>query len=119
MIGTVVKGARRGTTLGFPTANLHDIPTELPGDGVYAVRAWLEGQRWPAAANIGPNPTFGEHARKIEVHLIGFHGGDLYGQTLAVEFVARLRDTRPFASVPELVDQLKRDVEEARSRTAM
>ena len=67
---------------------------------------------WPGAANIGPNPTFGEDARKVEVHLIGFEG-DLYGRPLAVDFLDRLRDTRPFASVSELVDQLKRDVHQA------
>lgn len=68
---------------------------------------------WPGAANVGPNPTFGEDARKVEVHLIGF-AGDLYGQPMSVEFVARLRDTRPFATIDELIDQLRRDVERAK-----
>jgi riboflavin kinase/FMN adenylyltransferase len=112
--GKVITGAKRGRTIGFPTANLGDIPTVLPGNGVFAVRAMAEGKSYPAAANIGPNPTFGEDAQKIEVHLIGF-SGDLYGKLLTVEFIARLRDIRPFAGVPELVEQLKRDVEEARS----
>lgn len=111
--GLVVKGQRRGQTLGFPTANLEQVETLLPGNGVYAVRAQHEGATWPAAANIGPNPTFGENARKIEVHLIDF-AGNLYGQTLAVEFVERLRDTRPFAGVAQLVEQLRQDVEQAR-----
>src|SRR5262249_32977003 len=88
--GTVGTGQRRGHTIGFPTANLEDVPTVLPGDGVYAVRVRHQGRTWPGAANIGPNPTFGEQARKIEVHLIGF-GGDLYGQPLAVDFLERLR----------------------------
>ncbi len=91
-------GAKRGRTIGFPTANLGDVPTVLPGNGVYAVRATVDGRMWPAAANVGPNPTFGEDARKVEVHLIDF-AGDLYGKPMAVEFVARLRDTRPFAGV--------------------
>jgi Fe-S cluster biogenesis protein NfuA len=107
--GTVVTGARRGGTIGFPTANLGGVQTLLPKDGVYAVRAIVAGTTHPAAANVGPNPTFGEDARKIEVHLIDFTG-DLYGSELAVEFVARLRDTRPFAGVNELVEQLRRDV---------
>src|SRR5207245_6213173 len=81
--------------------------------GVYAVRAWIADSCWPGAANIGPNPTFGESARKIEVHLIGFQG-DLTGQSLAVDFVKRLRETRPFANVAALVEQLKKDVETAR-----
>jgi riboflavin kinase/FMN adenylyltransferase len=111
--GTVITGAKRGRTIGFPTANLGEVSTVLPGNGVYAVRAFVEGQSYPAAANIGPNPTFGEDAQKIEIHLIGF-SGDLYGKSLTVEFIARLRDTRPFPGVAELVEQLKEDVEEAK-----
>jgi riboflavin kinase/FMN adenylyltransferase len=111
--GRVVTGAKRGRTIGFPTANLGDVPTVLPGNGVYAVRALVDGKIWPAAANIGPNPTFGDDARKIEVHLIGFTG-DLYGRPLTVEFVTRLRETRPFSSVNELIEQLKRDIEDSR-----
>jgi riboflavin kinase/FMN adenylyltransferase len=110
--GTVGTGQRRGQGLGFPTANLEHIQTLVPGDGVYAVRAERLGTTWPGAANIGPNPTFGEQARKVEVHLIGFHG-DLYGQGLAVDFVERLRDTRPFRGREELIAQLHRDVERA------
>ncbi|MBN9520284.1 bifunctional riboflavin kinase/FAD synthetase, partial [bacterium] len=112
--GTVVTGARRGRTIGFPTANLADVPTVLPGNGVYAVRAVVGGVSWPGAANVGPNPTFGDDARKVEVHLIGF-AGDVYGARLPVEFVAKLRDTRPFAGAAELVEQLRRDVAAART----
>jgi riboflavin kinase/FMN adenylyltransferase len=111
--GTVESGQKRGAGLGFPTANLGRIETLIPGNGVYAVRAEHGGTRWPGAANIGPNPTFGENARKVEVHLIDFHG-DLYGQSLSVEFIDRLRDTRPFANVNELIAQLRADVERAR-----
>jgi riboflavin kinase/FMN adenylyltransferase len=111
--GTIVTGAKRGRTIGFPTANLGDVPTVLPGNGVYAVRASVEGRAWPAAANVGPNPTFGEDARKIEVHLIGF-SGDVYGKLIEVEFVSRLRDTRPFNGVNELVAQLQQDVEQTK-----
>ena len=107
--GTVVEGARRGRTLGFPTANVGAVATLVPAEGVYAVRAVVDGNAWPAAANVGPNPTFGEAARKIEVHLLDFVG-DLYGRPMAVEFVARLRGTRPFAGALELVEQLRRDV---------
>lgn len=108
--GTVVTGAKRGRTLGFPTANLDGVTTLIPGNGVYAVRAWHEGKTWPAAANVGPNPTFGEQARKLEVHLIGFDD-DLYGKSLAIDFVQRIRDTRPFSGPAELVEQLRRDIE--------
>jgi len=112
--GTVITGAKRGRTIGFPTANLDNVTTVLPDNGVYAVRAIVDGQTHAAAANIGPNPTFGEDAQKIEVHLIDF-SGDLYGKAITVEFVARLRETRPFAGVNELVEQLRRDVEEAKT----
>ena len=111
--GTVITGAKRGRTIGFPTANLGEVPMVLPGNGVYAVRVIVDGVQYPAAANVGPNPTFGEDARKIEVHLIDF-AGDLYGKKLAADFVAKLRDTRPFAGVPELIEQLNRDIADAR-----
>jgi riboflavin kinase/FMN adenylyltransferase len=113
LTGTVGTGQRRGATLGFPTANLERMETLIPGNGVYAVRVFHEAATWPGAANVGPNPTFGEDARKVEVHLIGFQG-DLYGRELSVDFLDRLRDTRPFGSVGELVAQLRADVERAK-----
>jgi riboflavin kinase/FMN adenylyltransferase len=111
--GIVGTGQQRGKKLGFPTANLEQITTLIPGDGVYAVRVQHDSGAWPGAANIGPNPTFGENARKVEVHLIGFHG-DLYGRELAVDFVDRLRNTQPFAGVADLVDQLHKDIAAAK-----
>ncbi len=113
--GVVGRGRGRGQGLGFPTANLEAIQTLAPGNGVYAVRVNRRDGVWPGAANLGPNPTFGEQARKVEVHLVGFQG-DLYGQELAVDFLERLRDTRPFAGPDDLVAQLRRDVEQARQR---
>ena len=110
--GVVGLGQQRGQTLGFPTANLKGVETIIPGNGVYAVITRHDGKTWPAAANIGANPTFGEQERKIEVHLIGF-AGDLYGQALDVDFVAKLRDTRPFASTADLVQQLRIDIEQS------
>ena len=112
--GKVGTGQKRGRTLGFPTANLGPLFTFAPGDGVYAVRVARADGVWPGAANIGSNPTFGEQARKVEVHLIGF-SGDLLGEDLGVDFLARLRDTRPFGSVKELLAQLRIDVEQART----
>jgi riboflavin kinase/FMN adenylyltransferase len=111
--GRVGTGQKRGRQLGFPTANLEQIGNLTPGDGVYAVRVSWEGNAWPGAANLGPNPTFQEGTRKVEVHLIGFQG-ELVGRELAVDFVERLRDTRAFAGPQELVEQLRRDVEQAR-----
>jgi riboflavin kinase/FMN adenylyltransferase len=112
--GKVVTGQRRGQTLGFPTANLEQIPTVVPGDGVYAVRVQHGGREYGGAANIGANPTFLEQQRKLEVHLLDFDG-DLYGAELTVDFVERLRDTRKFAGVAELVEQLQRDIARAKA----
>lgn len=111
--GLVVHGDRRGREIGFPTANLDGVDTLLPGQGVYACFAVFGERRHPAAANIGPNPTFGQHASKIEIHLLDY-SGTLYGSALEVDFLARLRDIRPFESREALCDQLQRDVDEVR-----
>jgi riboflavin kinase/FMN adenylyltransferase len=111
--GRVGRGQQRGKTLGFPTANLELVPTLIPGDGVYAVRATWGDRTLAGAANVGPNPTFGEQTRKVEVHLLDF-AGDLYGKDLAVDFIKRLRDTRPFSGPDQLRAQLRTDVEQAR-----
>jgi riboflavin kinase / FMN adenylyltransferase len=110
LTGSVASGQKRGQTLGFPTANLEEVATLIPRDGVYAGRVCYADKTWPAAVNVGPNPTFGEQTRKIEAHLIGFKG-DLYGQTLAIDFIEKLRDTRAFAGVQELKQQLQDDLE--------
>ena len=114
--GMVVHGAGRGATIGFPTANVAAVDTLVPGMGVYAGRGWLRsggvaprGESWPAAVNIGANPTFGEQVLKIETHLVGCDR-PLYGEVLELDFLARLRDTQPFASVEQLKAQLDRDV---------
>jgi len=111
--GTVVEGAQRGRTLGFPTANLDGVPTLVPLPGVYAVEAAVDGQRYRGAANVGPNPTFGDDARKIEIHLLDF-SGDLYGYAMRVEFLKRLRDVQTFATVDALKAQVSADVAAAR-----
>jgi riboflavin kinase/FMN adenylyltransferase len=111
--GRVVAGDRRGRSIGFPTANLDDIPVMLPGNGVYAGRGWVQGKPYPVAINIGPNPTFGIDARKVEAHLLDFEG-DLYEQTIEIDLLAHLREVRPFSSLDQLKDQLARDVARAR-----
>ena len=112
--GIVTHGARRGRRIGFPTANLDGIDTLLPAAGVYAGQASVGGGQWSAAINIGPNPTFGEHALKFETHLLDFEGS-LYGQTMEVDILARLRDIHPFESVKQLQAQLHCDIEAART----
>lgn len=115
--GIVTHGAGRGAKLGFPTANIEGIDTLLPAHGVYVGIANLNNKvggvdRLPAAINVGPNPTFGDSATKVEVHIIGIDR-PLYGKPLEVDFLDRLREIRPFGSVDELVSQLRRDVAEA------
>jgi riboflavin kinase/FMN adenylyltransferase len=109
--GEVVHGDKRGRELGMPTANIvPDDSLVAPGHGVYA--GWAHGQ--PAAINVGVRPTFVTgRGLLIEPHLIDFDG-DLYGQTLRIAFVERLRGERRFESVEELVAQMHRDVEQAR-----
>ena len=111
--GMVTHGAGRGGKIGFPTANLEAIDTLLPAQGVYAGRAWLGTTSWPAAINLGPSPTFGDANVRVEAHLIG-QREPLYGQPLEVDFLARLRDIRPFDSPQALAQQLARDVEETK-----
>ena len=116
--GLVTAGAARGRTLGFPTANLINVATEFPKDGVYAGRVQWKDQPYRAAINIGANPTFAEHQQKFEVHLLDFQG-DLYGETLDVEFITRLRETRAFDGVGELVAQLQKDMAQIREFTSL
>ncbi len=111
--GLVVHGAQRGRKLGFPTANVDAIDTLLPGPGIYAGRALAQGKWWPAALSIGPNPTFDEHALKVEAYLLDFDAR-IYGDPIEIDFLARLRDVETFESVDQLVAQLHRDVADTR-----
>jgi riboflavin kinase/FMN adenylyltransferase len=115
--GIVAAGAGRGRAIGFPTANLTGVATLLPPDGVYAGMVPLDGGTYPAAVHLGPNPTFGEHERKLEVHLIGF-SGVLYGQSLRVRLLDRIRETRTFTEREELISQLHRDIDRTRACVA-
>jgi riboflavin kinase/FMN adenylyltransferase len=109
--GEVMHGDKRGRELGMPTANL--VPDDrfvCPGHGVYA--AWAG--EYPAAINVGVRPTFATgRGLLVEAHLIGFDG-DIYGETLRIAFLERLRGERAFESVEALVVQMNRDVEQAR-----
>jgi riboflavin kinase / FMN adenylyltransferase len=133
--GIVVRGAGRGATIGYPTANVGQIDTLLPGEGIYAAKVRIRhtpyaekmaGTRrvpdtlpdavpdtdiWrPAAVSLGPNPTFDEGGLKVEAHIIGFQG-DIYGRQVEVDFLARLRDIRRFESLDALLAEIARDVE--------
>jgi riboflavin kinase / FMN adenylyltransferase len=111
--GTVTRGAARGRTLGFPTANLDPERPLLVPTGVYACRAEVEGTFHGAVVNVGVRPTFGVNALTIEAYLLDF-AGDLYDRPLRLHFVACLRGEQKFASVDELRAQIARDVEAGR-----
>jgi riboflavin kinase/FMN adenylyltransferase len=112
--GRVVRGEQRGRTLGFPTANLHQrAEVLLPADGVYAVRALLDGGTWPAVLNIGVRPTFGTLRRTVEAFLLDFDG-DLYGRWLRLELVERLRGEQRFPGPEALRQAIAADVARAR-----
>jgi riboflavin kinase/FMN adenylyltransferase len=115
LMARIVPGAQRGRRLGFRTANLRPEPDRvLPPHGVYALWATVEGQRWPAVANVGVRPSFDKGELLIEVHLLDFEG-DIYGQTLEVAFVERLRPEQRFTDTEALIAQIGRDVEQART----
>lgn len=107
--GIVTRGAGRGTGLGFPTANLDQIRSMLPGHGVYAGRVEVGGQAYRAAMNLGPNPTFGENRTKVEVHIIDLKQ-DLYGQTLHCGMIAKVRDVVRFEGIQQLLAQIEQDL---------
>jgi len=124
--GVVVRGDGRGRGLGYPTANVSPpMHSAIPADGVYA--GWftvlghgpgtgtvLPGQRHPAAVSVGTNPTFSGRTRTVEAFVLDIDA-DLYGQHVSVDFVARLRGQRKFASVEELIAAMGRDTEKART----
>src|SRR2546430_9327997 len=112
--GEVVRGDGRGRTIGVPTANLKPITELLPKNGVYAGFGMVRGQRFAAAINVGTNPTFvADRPVVVEAHLLDLEA-DLYGETLRLELVERLRAEERFASVEALVAQIKKDIERAR-----
>jgi riboflavin kinase / FMN adenylyltransferase len=112
--GQVIHGAGRGVQLGFPTANLGEIATLLPAEGIYAGRALADGDWWPGAISLGPNPTFDESGQKVEVHLLDYRGL-LYDRWIEVEFLARLRGIEKFPSIEGLLAQMHADVAAARA----
>lgn len=113
LLGRVERGDERGRKLGFPTANLALHHEVTPPRGVYVGRVEVDGVRYRALINIGVRPTFkGVPEEKVEAHLLGFEG-DLYGRVLEVELLRRLRDERKFASVDELIAQIRADREAA------
>jgi riboflavin kinase/FMN adenylyltransferase len=115
VVGRVTRGDGRGRSLGFPTANCGERENLVPAPGVYACWAEVGGQSHAAALNIGHLPTVGDdRPLTVEAHLLDFTG-DCYGQRLALDVVARLRDERRFPSLDALKEQLARDVAQVRT----
>jgi riboflavin kinase/FMN adenylyltransferase len=112
--GMVVEGFRRGASLGFPTANVRSFNAIVPRTGVYAVRVLWQQQSYPGVANVGYNPTFGNDTLSVEAHLFDFDA-DLYGASIQVAFVQRIRDERKFTSIDELAAQIACDARQARA----
>ena len=114
--GLVVHGDGRGRKINIPTANI-DYPKDkvIPAFGVYATWAWISGQRYPAATNIGINPTFtpDKETPNVEAHILDFDR-DLYGQEVKLEFVTRLRDEMKFDGVEALLKQIHADIGKTR-----
>jgi riboflavin kinase/FMN adenylyltransferase len=107
--GEVVEGKRRGRAIGFPTANLRTANELLPPNGVYATTIAIDGIVWPSLTNIGLRPTFGDTTQTtIETYVMGY-SGDLYGRTVRLGFVLRLRDERKFEDVDALRSQIEAD----------
>ncbi|MGQ0812030.1 MAG: bifunctional riboflavin kinase/FAD synthetase [Nitrospiraceae bacterium] len=115
LTGTVVCGDRRGRTIGWPTANLRLPPDRvIPSDGVYATRTVVNGQSFESVAYIGTRPTFGQTERLLEVYFLD-QQIELYGETIIVQFVERLRGDQTFASAEELSARIDLDVSQARA----
>lgn len=114
--GPVIHGDGRGRTLDVPTANIaYSSRKMIPANGIYACWAYLDGQKYQAAINIGINPTFTpeKETPNVEAHLLDFRR-ELYGENLRLEFVARLRDEMRFSSVEPLLKQIWEDVRRTR-----
>ena len=114
LTGTVVSNLQNGRRLGFPTANIVPDPAlVLPKSGVYHTRAAIPCGLYPAVTNVGANPTLRAKKETVETHLIDFDG-DLYGQTLSVSFIGRLRGEIAFSSLEALRDRIQKDVDTVR-----
>ncbi len=115
--GEVVGGAKRGRSIGIPTANIKIWEKRaVPASGAYVTRASLGDQRWGAVTNIGVRPTFEDKlaAPVVETHILDYEGGKFYGQTLNIEFISRLRAEQRFSGADELIIQIHKDIQAAR-----
>jgi riboflavin kinase/FMN adenylyltransferase len=107
-------GDKRGSQLGFPTANIAVGSRLIPRSGVYACRVEVDGRSYEAVANIGTRPTFNGTGERLEVHILDFEPRSLYGVRIHVGFIERLRDERRFQSLDQLKAQIQVDITDAR-----
>ncbi|HVO92375.1 MAG TPA: bifunctional riboflavin kinase/FAD synthetase [Terriglobales bacterium] len=107
--GRVISGHRRGRELGFPTANIASRTEVLPADGIYATLFHLGERTLHSVSSVGLNPTFGAGPRTVESYILDFDE-DIYGASVKLAFVKRIRDERKFASIEELITQIRGDV---------
>jgi len=112
--GTVVKGHRRGRELGFPTANISSQTEVMPPDGIYATLFDVRNKQWLSISSIGVNPTFGDGPRTVESFIFDFDG-DIYGESVKLSFVKRIREERKFTIVNDLIGQINEDVKCAKA----
>jgi riboflavin kinase / FMN adenylyltransferase len=116
--GMVSQGAGRGKRLLVPTANLIQIQSLVPEHGVYGGLVEINGRPYRAAVNIGPNPTFSDLSPKVEIHLLQWQG-ELYGQTLHCDLIAKIRSIKKFETVEALLNQIEADIQQIVQRVAL
>jgi len=112
--GKVVSGHRRGRELGFPTANIASRNEVLPQDGIYATLLQIGEESLSSVSSVGVNPTFGPAARTIESYILNFDRS-IYGESVRLSFVKRIREEKKFDSVEQLISQMRGDVTAAQS----
>lgn len=114
LTGPVIQGVKTGGKIGFPTANIDTRHVQIPGTGVYAVYIVCEDRRYRGVVNVGFNPTFHRDRLIVEVHILNFHE-TIYGKDIEIEFIKRIRNEVEFQSADELVAQIKKDIETAKT----
>lgn len=114
IIGKVIHGAQLGRRMGFPTANLDATEIKGADNGVYCSRAVIDGKIYGAMTNLGCRPSVDGQSRLLETHIFDFHG-DIYGKTIEVRLLSKIRDEKRFDSIEELRRQLERDADMCRA----
>ena len=112
--GPVIEGYKTGQAIGFPTANLDTSRIQIPGTGVYAVHVIHQGKKYNGVVNVGFNPTFDRDTLSVEAHIFDFDER-IYGQKIEVVFIRRIRSEKKFKSADQLVEQIQKDIQVAKT----